>query len=88
MGDRGATLRASAAPLLWLAGCATAPARVPATPTPPPAAPSPGKVLVREKLNPKDPDAISSFLVQVRKALQTQGDGPIRVALVRQEDGE
>ena len=60
-----------------------------ATPTPPPAPPTlPANVLYTAQLNPRDPDAVSKFLAEVRKALGKLGDGRIQVALVRQEDAE
>ncbi len=44
------------------------------------------KVLLQRQLSPSDPDAISSFLAEVRKALAGQGGTSIRIALVREED--
>lgn len=63
----------------------------PPPPQPPPQPPPPPpvtsvKVLLQRQLSPADPDAISSFLAEVRKALAGQGGTSIRIALVREED--
>lgn len=56
----------------------------------PPSAPSPSpsEVLCTAQLNPRDPDAVTKFLAEVRKALGKLGDGRIQVALIRREDVE
>jgi hypothetical protein len=55
-------------------------------PGPPP--PAPRSVLVKARVNPSDPDAVSSFLADVRKTLADQGTKPINIALVRTEENE
>lgn len=66
----------------------------PPPPPPPPPPPEPqvqakkAKVLLKNRLNPSDPDAVSTFLAQVRRALAEQGEASIQVVLVREEDAE
>lgn len=62
------------------------PPQPPQPPEPPKPEPKKAKVLLQRKLNPADPDAISSFLGEVRKAFAEQGTASIRIALVREED--
>ena len=66
------------------------PPHPPQPPPPPPTQPQPqpvkAKILLQRELNPADPDAISSFLAEVRKTFAGQGTASIRVALVREED--
>lgn len=62
----------------------------PTTPEPvaAPQVPPRGAVLLKRTVDPSDPDAISDFLGEVRKALATQGKEVIRIALVRTEESE
>jgi hypothetical protein len=65
----------------------------PPTPPPPLAAPvippNPARVvLLKVRVDPSDPDAISSFLAQARKALSEQVAKTINVVLTREEDSE
>jgi hypothetical protein len=65
----------------------------PSTPPPPVLPPviqsSPARVvLLKVRVNPNDPDAISSFLAQARKALSEQVAKTINVVLTREEDSE
>jgi hypothetical protein len=55
-----------------------------------PVTPSPGppRVIFKARLDPQDADAISTFLGQARKALAEQGNKPISVVLLREEDVE
>ena len=46
---------------------------------------TPAATLCTRRLNPTDPDAVSDFLAEVRRALSELSDGNIHVALVRQE---
>lgn len=64
--------------------------QVAATTGPGPAAPPPDPtdVLCTARLNPRDPDAVTKFLGDVRRALGKLGDGPVQVTLVRREDAE
>lgn len=47
-----------------------------------------GAPLCERRMNPTDPDEVSDFLAQVRRALAEVGESKIRVALVRREDAE
>jgi hypothetical protein len=59
------------------------------TPPQPPAPPITASAKLCEKrLNPTDPNEVSDFLADVRRALAELGDGSIRVALVREEGDE
>src|SRR5205823_6013290 len=65
----------------------------PLTPPPPlqpPATPqNPARVvLVKVRVDPNDPDAISSFLAQARKAIAEQVAKTINVVLTREDDSE
>ena len=66
----------------------------PKPPEPPPPGPPeppvspPSAVLVQAHLDPHDPDAVTDFLADVRKALSGLGDGQVQVALVRREESE
>jgi hypothetical protein len=66
-------------------------------PPPPPLTPIPeptdlrprettAATLCAKRMNPADPEAVSAFLAEVRRALSELGEGEVRVALVRQED--
>jgi hypothetical protein len=59
-------------------------------PVQPPAIPSnPARVvLLKVRVDPNDPDAISNFLAQARKALSEQVAKTINVVLTREEDSE
>jgi hypothetical protein len=61
----------------------------PPPPQPPVLPPNPTRVvLLRVRVDPHDPDAISSFLARARKALSEQGAKTISVVLTREEDSE
>ncbi|MDC0721695.1 DUF6079 family protein [Nannocystis bainbridge] len=62
----------------------------PKPPPPPPPQPEPtkAKILLKQRLNPGDPDAVSSFLAQVRRALANQSEASIQIVLAREEDAE
>jgi hypothetical protein len=56
---------------------------------PPVIPPTPARlVLLKVRVDPNDPDAISGFLAQARKALSEQGAKTINVVLSREEDSE
>jgi hypothetical protein len=55
----------------------------PPVPTPPPV---PVKHLCEATLDPTDPDAVSDFLVEVRRALSDLGEARVSVVLLRRED--
>ena len=48
--------------------------------------PAPNSVLVTKTLNPTNADEVSSFLAEVKKALDSQGTKPITVTLVRTKE--
>ncbi len=59
----------------------------PNPPEPPaPPGPEPGRVLIAERLNPSDADAVSDFLAQVRRALAELGDTSVRIVLLREDE--
>ena len=73
------------------------PVRPPPPPSPPerligqpptPVQPATTATLCERRLNPTDPNAVSDFLAEVRRALSELSDGDIRVALVRREGEE
>jgi hypothetical protein len=63
------------------------PPQPPQPPIVPPQA-APRVVILKARVNPNDPDAISSFLAQARKALAEQGTKSINVVLTREEEFE
>ena len=63
------------------------PAKTVVPPTPAPAPPRVAdRVLLKAKLDPRDGEAVSSFLANVRKVLNGVGSDEIRVALIRDEE--
>ena len=62
------------------------PVTPPIAPPPEVTPPRPAPVLHRATLNPTDPDAVSDFLADVRRALQAMSTGRVNVALVTEED--
>ena len=70
------------APALWVQPTQQT---LPVTPT----APTPRRVvLLKLRVDPQDPDAVSSFLAQARQMLSEQGAEALTIVLTREEDAE